>query len=457
MEMILLLVIAFLLLITILLIFIFRPKENTESQNLLNKINELNNILTKIETNLKEDFRINRQENATLAKDNRSELSSTLKDFSIKNSDQLEKLLQQSKNDNIQIREALVSAFRGFQESFEKSVNSFNDLQKEKFAQLEVRQNDLVKNTESKLESIRITVEEKLEKTLSDRLGQSFDTVGKQLIEVQKGLGEMQSLAQDVGGLKKVLSNVKMRGGIGEVQLDMLLEQLLAPDQYQANVKTKEGSNAVVEFAVKLPGRDEENSNVWLPIDAKFPTDVYEHLQSAYDVGDIEQIEIMQKALQSAIKKMAKDICDKYIDPPNTTDFAIMFLPFEGIYAEVVRKASLIEEVQRDCKVIITGPSTLAALLNSLQMGFRTLAIQKRSSEVWKVLGAVKKEFENFGGLMQKAQNNIQTGLNQLDDVIGKRTRAIQRKLTGVEALSEGDTKAILPEALNGSLSDDDE
>jgi DNA recombination protein RmuC len=457
MEMILLLVIAFLLLITILLIFIFRPKENTESQNLLNKINELNNILTKIETNLKEDFRINRQENATLAKDNRSELSSTLKDFSIKNSDQLEKLLQQSKNDNIQIREALVSAFRGFQESFEKSVNSFNDLQKEKFAQLEVRQNDLVKNTESKLESIRITVEEKLEKTLSDRLGQSFDTVGKQLIEVQKGLGEMQSLAQDVGGLKKVLSNVKMRGGIGEVQLDMLLEQLLAPDQYQANVKTKEGSNAVVEFAVKLPGRDEENSNVWLPIDAKFPTDVYEHLQSAYDVGDIEQIEIMQKALQSAIKKMAKDICDKYIDPPNTTDFAIMFLPFEGIYAEVVRKASLIEEVQRDCKVIITGPSTLAALLNSLQMGFRTLAIQKRSSEVWKVLGAVKKEFENFGGLMQKAQNNIQTGLNQLDDVIGKRTRAIQRKLTGVEALSEGDTKTILPEALNGSLSDDDE
>lgn len=457
MEMILLPVIAILLIITILLIFIFRPKESADSQNLLNRINELNNTLTKIETNLKEDFRINRQENATLAKENRSELSSTLKDFSLKNSDQLEKLLQQSKNDNIQIREALVSAFRGFQESFEKSVNSFNDLQKEKFAQLEVRQNDLVKNTESKLESIRITVEEKLEKTLSDRLGQSFDTVGKQLIEVQKGLGEMQSLAQDVGGLKKVLSNVKMRGGIGEVQLDMLLEQLLAPDQYQANVKTKEGSSAVVEFAVKLPGKDEENSNVWLPIDAKFPTDVYEHLQSAYDIGDIEQIEIMQKALQNAIKKMAKDICDKYIDPPNTTDFAIMFLPFEGIYAEVVRKASLIEEVQRDCKVIITGPSTLAALLNSLQMGFRTLAIQKRSSEVWKVLGAVKKEFENFGGLMQKAQNKIQSGLDDLDDVIGKRTRAIQRKLTGVEALSEADTKAILPEALNGSLSDEDE
>ncbi|MCK9279341.1 MAG: DNA recombination protein RmuC [Melioribacteraceae bacterium] len=457
MEMILILLITILLIVAIIMIFIFRPKENADSQNLLNRINELNNILTKIEGNLKEDFRINRQENATLAKENRSELSNTLKDFSIKNSDQLEKLLQQSKNDNIQIREALVSAFRGFQESFEKSVNSFNDLQKEKFAQLEVRQNDLVKNTESKLESIRITVEEKLEKTLSDRLGQSFDTVGKQLIEVQKGLGEMQTLAQDVGGLKKVLSNVKMRGGIGEVQLDMLLEQILAPDQYQANVKTKEGSNDVVEFAIKLPGRDEANSNVWLPIDAKFPKDLYEHLQTAYDQGDIEQVEIMQKTLQTAIKKMAKDISDKYIDPPNTTDFAIMFLPFEGIYAEVVRKASLLEEIQKDCKVIITGPSTLAALLNSLQMGFRTLAIQKRSSEVWKVLGAVKKEFENFGGLMQKAQNNIQTGLNQLDDVIGKRTRAIQRKLTGVEALSESDTKEIMPEALNGNLSDDDE
>jgi DNA recombination protein RmuC len=251
--------------------------------------------------------------------------------------------------------------------------------------------------------------------------------------------------------LKKVLSNVKMRGGIGEVQLAMLLEQILAPDQYEANVKTKADSNDLVEFAIKLPGRDDNNKQVWLPVDAKFPKDVYEQLQSAYDLGDLMQIEAAQKALELTIKKMAKDINDKYLDPPNTTDFGIMFLPFEGIYAEVVRKASLLEELQRTYKVIVTGPTTLAAILNSLQMGFRTLAIQQRSSEVWKILGAVKKEFENFGGLMQKAQKNIQTGLDQLDDVMGKRTKAIQRKLRSVETLTESETKLLLSD-----VTDDD-
>jgi DNA recombination protein RmuC len=317
-----------------------------------------------------------------------------------------------------------------------------------------IKQTELIKSTETKLETIRITVEEKLEKTLSDRLGQSFETVGKQLIEVQKGLGEMQTLAQDVGGLKKVLSNVKMRGGIGEVQLSMLLEQILAPDQYEANVKTKANSSDLVEFAIKLPGRDDNNNQVWLPVDAKFPKDVYEQLQTAFDIGDVLQIEAAQKNLETTIKKMAKDISDKYLDPPNTTDFGIMFLPFEGIYAEVVRKASLLEELQRTYKVIVTGPTTLAAILNSLQMGFRTLAIQQRSSEVWKVLGAVKKEFENFGGLMQKAQKNIQTGLDQLDDVMGKRTKAIQRKLRSVETLNEAETQLVLSE---GSDDDDSE
>lgn len=314
---------------------------------------------------------------------------------------------------------------------------------KNKFTDLTEGQSKLVLQTEKKLEQMRETVDEKLQKTLNERLGQSFEAVGKQLEAVQLGLGEMKTLANDVGGLKKVLSNVKMRGGIGEVQLAMLLEQILAPEQYAANVKTKQNSADIVEFAIKLPGRDDNNKQVWLPIDAKFPKDVYEQLQTAYDASDLPEIEAAQKNLEQTIKKMAKDISDKYLDPPNTTDFAILFLPFEGIYAEVVRKASLLEDLQRNYKIIVTGPSTLAAILNSLQMGFKTLAIQKRSGEVWKVLGSVKTEFEKFGGLIEKAQGNIQNGLKQLDEVVGARTRAIQRQLRDVEVLNDA------PNAIN--------
>jgi len=293
---------------------------------------------------------------------------------------------------------------------------------KNKFTDLTEGQSKLVQQTEKKLEQMRETVDEKLQKTLNERLGQSFEAVGKQLEAVQVGLGEMKTLANDVGGLKKVLSNVKMRGGIGEVQLAMLLEQILAPEQYAANVKTKQNSADIVEFAIKLP--------------------VYEQLQNAYDTSDLPQIEIAQKNLEQTIKKMAKDISDKYIDPPNTTDFGILFLPFEGIYAEVVRKASLLEDLQRNYKIVVTGPSTLAAILNSLQMGFKTLAIQKRSGEVWKVLGNVKTEFEKFGGLIEKAQGNIQNGLKQLDEVVGVRTRAIQRQLRDVEVLNDAPDSA---------------
>ena len=313
---------------------------------------------------------------------------------------------------------------------------------KNKFTDLTEGQSKLVQETEKKLEQMRETVDEKLQKTLNERLGQSFEAVGKQLEAVQVGLGEMKTLAGDVGGLKKVLSNVKMRGGIGEVQLAMLLEQILAPEQYAANVKTKQNSADIVEFAIKLPGRDDNNKQVWLPIDAKFPKDVYEQLQTAYDTSDLPQIEIAQKNLEQTIKKMAKDISDKYIDPPNTTDFGILFLPFEGIYAEVVRKASLLEDLQRNYKIVVTGPSTLAAILNSLQMGFKTLAIQKRSGEVWKVLGNVKTEFEKFGGLIEKAQGNIQNGLKQLDELVGVRTRAIQRQLRDVEVLNDAPDSA---------------
>jgi DNA recombination protein RmuC len=443
----LLIILIALAILNIILVIALKGKPNSQNQELILRIDSLDKSLQKIESNLKEDFKINREENANLAKDNRAELNNTLKDLKKELTDTLREINEKAQSDNTKMRDSVVNSFKSFEESFDKNVRSFNDLQRDKFNELNEKQNKLVEGTEKKLESIRVTVEEKLEKTLSERLGQSFETVGKQLIEVQKGLGEMQNLAQDVGGLKKVLSNVKMRGGIGEVQLAMLLEQVLAPEQYQANVKTKEGSSDLVEFAIKLPGRDEANSCVWLPVDAKFPKDVYEQLQTAYEIGDLPAIETAQKNLESTIKKMAKDIHDKYIDPPNTTDFGIMFLPFEGIYAEVVRKASLLEDLQRNYKIIVTGPTTLAAILNSLQMGFKTLAIQKRSGEVWKVLGAVKKEFENFGGLMQKAQGNIQTGLNQLDDVIGKRSRAIQRTLKNIETATQADTNLILPES----------
>jgi len=256
----------------------------------------------------------------------------------------------------------------------------------------------------------------------------------------------MKTLAQDVGGLKKVLSNVKHRGGVGEVQLEMLLEQILAPDQYAANVKTKEGSNDLVEFAIKLPGRDDQQSHVYLPIDAKFPKDAYDQLVDAYDSGEVGAIDAANKNLENTIKKMAKDIKDKYVDPPNTTDFAILFLPFESIYAEVIRRSNLLEYLQRETKVIVTGPTTLAAILNSLQMGFRTLSLQKRSSEVWSLLGAVKTEFDKFGGLLERAQKNIAAAGENIDTLLGTRTNAIRRKLKNVYSLPQEEVRNILPE-----------
>ena len=491
METILLVIICVLLLITLLLIVLFRPRPNNDFNDVRGKIAELQNNLSKIESGFKEDFRINREENANIAKDNREELNNTLKDireqsqnalreinktldekisafntklaennksnreelsknitdFSSANIIQLDKINVQAKEDNRLIREAMATSFKDFQKAFDDNIRSFNDLQREKFSQLENKQNELVKNTENKLESIRVTVEEKLEKTLSERLGQSFETVGKQLIEVQKGLGEMQIIATDVGGLKKVLSNVKLRGGVGEVQLALLLEQILAPNQYDANVRTKKGSNDPVEFAIKLPGRSEdEKSFVYLPIDAKFPKDTYEHLIAAYENAIPDDIDVAIKNLETVIKKMAKDIKDKYLDPPNTTDFAIMFLPFESIYAEVIRRSALIDQLRSEYKITVAGPTTLMAILNSLQMGFRTLALQKRSSEVWTVLASVKTEFEKFGGLLEKAQKNIQTGLGQLDDVVGTRTRAIQRQLRNVESLPAAEATIELPD-----------
>lgn len=353
--------------------------------------------------------------------------------------------LEQLKIINDSNRQELARNLGEFQKSFDRNVESFNNLQKEKFTALEARQSELIADTAKKLDLMRETVDEKLQKTLNERLGQSFALVSRQLESVQKGLGEMQNLAQDVGGLKKVLSNVKMRGGLGEVRLGMLLEQILAPEQFEANVKTRAGSGELVEFAIKLPGKDDDHGVVYLPIDAKFPQEAYHHLVDMYELGDPELIESASRKLDTVIKRMAHDIQEKYIDPPNTTEFGIMFLPFEGLYAEVIRRTNLMEQLQREFHIMVTGPTTLAAILNSLQMGFKTLAIQKRSGEVWKVLGAIKTEFEKFGGMLEKAQKNLHTASNQLDELVGKRTKAIQRKLKEVESLPHSEAAAFLP------------
>ncbi len=394
-------------------------KESVNQTDLLRR--DIQQGFERIEKNFREDFKLNREESRMVAKENRAELANSMNEF---------------------------------RAAFDRGIASFNALQREKFASLNEQQQLLVNHTEKRLEEIRITVEEKLQKTLNERISQSFRLVNEQLENVQKGLGEMQTLAQDVGGLKRVLSNVKTRGNIGEIQLSMLLEQLLAPEQYEANVKTKKGSDALVEFVVKLPGKDDLAQCVYLPIDAKFPKDMYEQLLDAYDTADPQQIETAGKNLETTIRKMAKDISDKYLDPPATTEFGIMFLPFEGIYAEVVRRSALLEDLQRHYRVVVTGPTTLAAILNSLQMGFRTLAIQKYSGEVWKILGAVKKEFESMGGMLEKAKKHLETANGQIDNVLGVRTRAIQRRLKDVDTLSAEDARKIIPEI--GPLEEDE-
>ncbi len=299
---------------------------------------------------------------------------------------------------------------------------------------VEHRLSAMQQDNEKKLEQMRETVDEKLQKTLNERLSQSFGMVSERLEQVYKGLGEMQNLANGVGDLKKVLSNVKTRGILGEVQLGAILEQILAPEQYLREVVTKAGSRDHVEFAVKLPGTGD--TATLLPIDAKFPLDAYTKLVEAYDSANAEQVEFAAKELVGRIRAQAKDIRDKYIDPPHTTDFAVLFFPIEGLYAEAVRRG-LVETLQRDYKVSIAGPTTMAALLNSLQMGFRTLAIQKRSSEVWRVLGEVKQEFENFAAVLAQTQQRLNQANSELDKLVGVRTRQIQKKLQDVSSLKE--------------------
>ncbi len=295
---------------------------------------------------------------------------------------------------------------------------------------VENRLNYIQEDNNKKLEEMRKTVDERLQQSIEEKMNRSFSLVNERLEQVYKGLGEMQSLAVGVGDLKKVLSNVKTRGILGEIQLSAILSEILSPEQYEENVATTKGSKNVVEFAVKLPSDDDKF--IYLPIDSKFPGDTYAALRDAIDEGDKIKIDLAAKALITRIKSEAKDIHDKYIDPPYTTEFAIMFLPFEGLYSEAVNRG-LVEILQRDYKVNIAGPSTMAALLNSLQMGFKTLAVQKRSAEVWEILGAVKQEFDKFGDVLEATQQRLDQANKELDKLVGVRTRQIQRKLKDVQ------------------------
>ena len=338
-------------------------------------------------------------------------------------------------------REENANASKAQREELTKSLESVRSI-------VDLRLKELQRDNAQQIDRMRATVDEKLQGTLEKRLGESFKLVSERLELVHQGLGAMQQLASDVGGLQKVLANVKTRGGWGEVQLGALLEQVLTSDQFARNVKTRDDSAENVEFAIKLPG-DENGAQVWLPIDAKFPTEDYQRLLAAQEKGDADLVENAMKSLETQLKKSAKDICAKYINPPRTTDFALMFLATEGLYAEAIRRVGLVEQVQRDCRVVFAGPTTLVALLNSLQMGFRTLAIQKRSSEVWNLLAGVKTEFGKFGEALSGVKDKLDQAAKKMEDV-DVRSRAIARKLRDVEELPTN-PQPMLKNLLGGS------
>lgn len=389
--------------------------------------------LISVEKALREEFTVNREESRKNEQSNRTEIGSSIEKLSATILSNMIELSNLQKNQFDTYSRTMERTLDAFNYNLRSSIDDLTKLQNEKFV-------ELTKSTEENLEKMRVTVDEKLQSTLERRLSESFKVVSERLEQVHKGLGEMQSLAAGVGDLKKVLSNTKTRGVLGEVQLERILEQFLSPEQYEKNVITKKGSRETVEFAIKLPGKDYDNKTVYLPLDAKFPLEVYNKLLDAYDLQNQAQIDAASKNLERFIKKSAKDIRDKYIDPPNTTDFGLMFLPTEGIYAEVLKNQSLVELVQREYNINITGPTTLVALLNSLQMGFRSLAIEKHSSEVWKILGAVKTEFSKFETVLNSAQNKLNQASSEIDKLVGTRTRQINRKLKNVDKLSFDDT-----------------
>jgi DNA recombination protein RmuC len=427
-----------------LLLFLLARTYRTDRADAGGRFDALERAQERFERSLREEIARSREESATADKEARQEIASSFRSFT---DAVLRRLAESAEGEKRQL-DIFSGQLKTLTDHNIQKLDKINETVEKKLASIQ-EDNNL------KLEQMRATVDEKLHDTLEKRLGESFKIVSDRLELVHKGLGEMQSLAIGVGDLKKVLTNVKTRGVLGEIQLGSLLEQILSPEQYASNVVTKPGSNLRVEFAIRLPGRDEANEHVvWLPIDAKFPQEDYLRLVEAQELGALPQVEEASRQLERAIKEMARNIRDKYLAPPHTTDFGIMFLPTEGLYAEVLRRTGLFEQLQREFKVVITGPTTLAALLNSLQMGFRTLSIEKRSSEVWTLLGAVKTEFSTFGAILDKTKKKLQEASNSIESA-ATRSRAIERKLRNVQNLPDTGATALPGEG--GEPSADDE
>lgn len=426
--------ISLLIICIILLVYIIKRQNDNNNTSFLDEFKAILLVTQeKIISNIKDEFSRNREENRNTERANREEITNSI----ISLNEQIIKTMTQ-----------LAHLQKGQLEIFASQLNKLVIQNEERFNKLEEKINShltsIKESNEKKLEEMRLVVDEKLQQTLEKRLGESFQLVSDRLEIVHKGLGEMQTLATGVGDLKRVLTNIKTRGTWGEVQLGTLIDQVLAPDQYSKNVEIVSNSGQRVEFAIKLPGRSEnKNDVVWLPIDAKFPFEDYQRLIDAQDIGNLILVEEYSKEIEKRIKENAKSISSKYISPPYSTDFAIMFLPIEGLYAEVLRRPGLTDSIQKEYRVMITGPTNLSALLNSLQMGFRTLAIEKRSSEVWKLLGLVKSEFGKFGDLLEKTQSKLDQASKQIGEATTK-TRSIERKLRDVQELPETETDILL-------------
>ncbi|WP_407724148.1 DNA recombination protein RmuC [Ruminococcus sp. JL13D9] len=421
------------ILLIVLLVIVLKKNNNDNNDEIINAVK--NEVVPTVRDEISRQNSALRQElstqTQTSVKNMGDLLSENQRSFSQQQSEKLNSLEVRMKTFSESTEQKLENIRLSTEKQLEANRQTTEKQLEANRQTVEKRLEQLQNDNNRQLEEMRKTVDEKLQKTLEEKMNQSFSLVNQRLEQVYKGLGEMQNLAVGVGDLKKVLSNVKTRGILGEIQLGSILTEILPPEQYEENIATKKGSKNVVEFAIKLPAEDD--SFIYLPIDSKFPGDTYAALRDAIEQGDKAQIDLAAKALITTIKNEAKDIRDKYIDPPNTTEFAIMFLPFEGLYSEVVNRG-MVEELQRKYKVNIAGPSTMAALLNSLQMGFKTLAVQKRSSEVWDLLGSVKQEFDKFNDVLTATQMRLDQANKELDKLVGVRTRQIQRKLKDVQS-----------------------